>query len=80
MHVASDDEGRARGVFRRRPRRRDQHRGARTRPLTAPIWYGYEPGGELWIVTERASREGRLLAQAGRFSLCAQSEQAPYST
>ena len=47
-------------------------------PLTAPIWYGYEPGGELWIVTERASRKGRLLAQAGRFSLCAQSEQPPY--
>jgi len=47
-------------------------------PLTAPIWYGYEPGGELWIVTERDSRKGRLLAQAARFSLCAQSEQPPY--
>ena len=47
-------------------------------PLTAPIWYGYEPGGELWIVTERASRKGRLLGQAGRFSLCAQSEKLPY--
>jgi len=47
-------------------------------PLTAPIWYGYEPGGELWIVTERASRKGRLLEQAGRFSLCAQTEQPPY--
>jgi len=47
-------------------------------PLTAPIWYGYEPGGELWIVTERNSRKGRLLAQVARFSLCAQSEQPPY--
>jgi len=47
-------------------------------PLTAPIWYGYEPGGELWIVTERGSRKGRLLQRAGRFSLCAQSEQLPY--
>jgi len=47
-------------------------------PLTAPIWYGYQPGGELWIVTERDSRKGRLLAQAMRFSLCAQSEQPPY--
>ncbi len=47
-------------------------------PLTAPIWYGYEPGGELWIVTERDSRKGRLLAQAARFSLCAQNEQPPY--
>jgi len=47
-------------------------------PLTAPIWYGYEPGGELWIVTEKGSRKGRLLRQAKRFSLCAQSEQVPY--
>jgi nitroimidazol reductase NimA-like FMN-containing flavoprotein (pyridoxamine 5'-phosphate oxidase superfamily) len=47
-------------------------------PLSAPIWYGYQPGGELWIVTERDSRKGRLLTSAGRFSLCAQSEQPPY--
>jgi nitroimidazol reductase NimA-like FMN-containing flavoprotein (pyridoxamine 5'-phosphate oxidase superfamily) len=47
-------------------------------PLTAPIWYGYEPGGELWIVTERNSRKGRLLSQVERFSLCAQTEQPPY--
>lgn len=47
-------------------------------PLTAPIWYGYQPGGELWIVTERGSRKGRLLQSAARFSLCAQSEQPPY--
>ncbi len=47
-------------------------------PLSAPIWYGYQPGGELWIVTERDSRKGRLLERAGRFSLCAQSEQPPY--
>ena len=47
-------------------------------PLTVPIWYGYQPGGELWIVTERDSRKGRLLQRAGRFSLCAQSEQPPY--
>ena len=47
-------------------------------PLTAPIWYGYQPGGELWIVTERDSRKGRLLEQVKRFSLCAQTEQAPY--
>ena len=47
-------------------------------PLAAPIWYGYAPGGELWIVTERDSRKGRLLARAARVSLCAQSEQLPY--
>jgi nitroimidazol reductase NimA-like FMN-containing flavoprotein (pyridoxamine 5'-phosphate oxidase superfamily) len=47
-------------------------------PLTAPIWYGYEPGGELWILTERSSRKGRLLQEAGRFSLVAQTETPPY--
>jgi nitroimidazol reductase NimA-like FMN-containing flavoprotein (pyridoxamine 5'-phosphate oxidase superfamily) len=47
-------------------------------PLAAPIWYGYEPGGELWLVTGRDSLKGRLLAQVARFSLCVQSEQPPY--
>ena len=47
-------------------------------PLTVPIWYGYEPGGELRIVTGKASRKGRLLDRAGRFSLCVQTEIPPY--
>lgn len=47
-------------------------------PLCMPIWYGYEPGGDVWIVTERSSRKGRLLEKAGRFSLCAQTETPPY--
>jgi nitroimidazol reductase NimA-like FMN-containing flavoprotein (pyridoxamine 5'-phosphate oxidase superfamily) len=52
----------------------DEGRG----PLTVPIWYTYDPGGELRVVTARASRKGRLLARAGRFSLCAQTETPPY--
>ena len=47
-------------------------------PLSAPIWYGYEPGGEIWVVTGRDSRKGRLLAKGVRLGLVAQSEQAPY--
>jgi PPOX class probable F420-dependent enzyme len=47
-------------------------------PLAVPIWYGYEPGGELWVVTERHSRKGRLLREGLRVSLCAQSEASPY--
>ena len=47
-------------------------------PLTVPIWYAYAPGGELRIVTDRASRKARLLERAGRFSLCAQTETLPY--
>lgn len=47
-------------------------------PLTVPIWYGYQPGGEVWIVTDRGSRKGKLLSAAMRFSLCIQEEAAPY--
>jgi hypothetical protein len=47
-------------------------------PLTAPIWYAYEPGGELVIVIEAESRKAGLLRQGGRVSLCAQDEQPPY--
>jgi nitroimidazol reductase NimA-like FMN-containing flavoprotein (pyridoxamine 5'-phosphate oxidase superfamily) len=47
-------------------------------PLTVPIWYGYAPGGDLFIVTDRSSRKGRLLESAKRFSLCAQTETPPY--
>lgn len=48
-------------------------------PLTVPIWYGYEPGGEVWVLTDATSLKGRLLRQAGRFSLCAQDESVPYA-
>ena len=47
-------------------------------PLTAPIWYAYEPGGEVVVITGRDSRKGRLLAAAPRISLCAQTEKPPY--
>jgi PPOX class probable F420-dependent enzyme len=47
-------------------------------PLTVPIWYAYDPGGDLRIMTGRESRKGRLLARAGRFSLCVQTESPPY--
>ncbi len=47
-------------------------------PLTVPIWYDYEPGGELWFLTSPDSVKGRLLRQSMRFSLCAQSESLPY--
>jgi hypothetical protein len=38
-------------------------------PLTVPIWYQYEPGGEAWVLTEAASWKARLIAAAGRFTL-----------
>lgn len=47
-------------------------------PLAAPIWYAYDQGGELWFVTERDSRKGKLLADGTRVSVCVQTEAAPY--
>ena len=47
-------------------------------PLAVPIWYGYRPGGEVWILTTAESRKGRLLQEAGRFSLCVQDETPPF--
>ena len=38
-------------------------------PLTVPIWYQYEPGGEVWIMTGLDTRKNRLIQAAGRFSL-----------
>ena len=38
-------------------------------PLTVPIWYQYEPGGDLWIMTGLDSRKNELIQAAGRLSL-----------
>jgi len=38
-------------------------------PVTVPMWYQYEPGGEAWVLTEAASLKARLIGAAGRFSL-----------
>ena len=47
-------------------------------PLTVPVWYSYEPGGEVVVLLDADSVKGRLIKRAGRFSLCAQDEKAPY--
>ena len=47
-------------------------------PLAVPIWYRYEPGGEVRVHTERESVKFRLLQRAGRFTLTAQEETLPY--
>jgi nitroimidazol reductase NimA-like FMN-containing flavoprotein (pyridoxamine 5'-phosphate oxidase superfamily) len=47
-------------------------------PLTVPIWYSYEPGAVVRFVTGGASKKAALIRQAGRLSLCVQTETAPY--
>ena len=53
----------------------DDERG----PLARPIWYGYEPGGVVTILTGGGSRKADLIRRRGRFSLTVQSEAQPYA-
>lgn len=47
-------------------------------PLTAPIWYSYEPGGTVNVIIGPESLKAKALRKAGAFSLCVQSEDLPY--
>jgi PPOX class probable F420-dependent enzyme len=47
-------------------------------PLAVPIWYAYEPGGVVRVVTGGTSKKAALLRAAGRASLVAQTETPPY--
>ena len=47
-------------------------------PLTVPVWYEYEPGAEVRIVTGGGSRKVGLIRAAGRMALCVQDEAPPY--
>src|SRR4030095_13605195 len=47
-------------------------------PLTVPVWYAYDLGKDLRIMTGRDSWKGRRVARAGRSSLCAQTDSPPY--
>ncbi len=46
--------------------------------FTVPIWYDYEPGGEVVVVMGRGSKKDQLIQKTGRYSMCVQSETAPY--
>ncbi len=47
-------------------------------PLSVPIWYGNEPGGDVLLWTESESLKHRLIRDAGRFAITAQDEAPPY--
>ena len=48
-------------------------------PLSAPIWYDYEPGGDAWMLIGATSRKAKAIKAGDRFSLVAQNEGMPYS-
>jgi PPOX class probable F420-dependent enzyme len=47
-------------------------------PVVTPIWYSYEPGGDVVVTTGTASNKAEALRAAGHASLCVQTESAPY--
>jgi len=47
-------------------------------PLASPVWYLYEPGGDVQVVVGESSQKAALVKAAGRASLCAQQEGIPY--
>jgi PPOX class probable F420-dependent enzyme len=48
-------------------------------PIASPVWYSYEPGGDVRISIGPDSVKARLLRTAARASFCAQREDLPYA-
>lgn len=47
-------------------------------PLQVPVWYSYQPGGNITVLTARAAIKTKFIQEAGRFSICVQDDTAPY--
>lgn len=47
-------------------------------PLTVPVWYQYEPGGEVRVQTGPETLKCQLARAAGEFSLLVQDDEPPY--
>ena len=52
--------------------------GTAGRTLAVPVWYSYQPGGLLTVLTGRRSRKAAAIRSASRFSLCVQDDSPPY--
>jgi PPOX class probable F420-dependent enzyme len=48
-------------------------------PIASPLWYWYEPGGDVVISVERHGAKAKALRATGVASLCAQSDELPYA-
>jgi hypothetical protein len=52
--------------------------GTAGQTLAVPVWYNYQPGGLVTVLTGRSSRKAAAIRAAGRFALCAQDASPPY--
>ena len=46
--------------------------------LAVPVWYSYQPGALLTVLTGRRSRKAAAIRAAGRFGVCVQDASPPY--
>ena len=47
-------------------------------PVCSPIWYDYEPGGDIHVILDPRSRKGRLLKDGVSVTFVVQEESQPY--
>ncbi|OGO67205.1 MAG: hypothetical protein A2Z49_11725 [Chloroflexi bacterium RBG_19FT_COMBO_56_12] len=47
-------------------------------PLVVPVWYRYEPGGDVCVWTGSKSHKAQLLQGAERISICIMDPKPPY--
>lgn len=47
-------------------------------PFAVPIWYTYQPGGLVTILTSPQTLKARLIKAAGAYTLAVQDEEPPY--
>jgi PPOX class probable F420-dependent enzyme len=47
-------------------------------PIATPVWYAYEPGGDVVLVTGETTRKVPHLRKTGRATLCVQDERPPF--
>ena len=52
--------------------------GTAGQTLAVPVWYSYQPGELLTVLTGRRSRKAAAIRAAGRFGLCVQDASPPY--
>ncbi len=47
-------------------------------PLAVPVWYSYEPGGNVEVLMGSDSIKAKLITAAGRYTMTVQREELPY--
>jgi nitroimidazol reductase NimA-like FMN-containing flavoprotein (pyridoxamine 5'-phosphate oxidase superfamily) len=46
--------------------------------LAVPMWYDYEPGGQVGFITSRHSKKAEAIRAASRLGLCVHCDEVPY--